>query len=273
MAKVVHISDYLVRRDASRLMTHAGMRPDRWQQRLLRRRPPRALVVTSRQSGKSTSCAALGLHRAAAQEDTVIVVVSPTQRQSTLLIRKVRVFAKAIGLDLVKDNALSIELANGSQIYALPGSPDTVRGYSPKLLLIDEAAYTTDQLYTACLPMLAATHGDLVCVSTPNGQRGWFWEEWDGQGADGWDRIQVPYTEISRITPEFIASQRASMSRERFAAEYECGFNSATYGLFSAADLDAAVQREPVGAQTGLPDPREIIARNRRRLDEAGQVA
>ncbi|HET6711665.1 terminase large subunit domain-containing protein [Amycolatopsis sp.] len=270
MATVVHLSNYLVKRDASRVMVKAGMRPDSWQKRLLRRRPHRLLVTTSRQSGKSTSCAGLGLHRAVVQPEATIVAVSPTQRQSTLLIRKVRAFAKAVGVELVKDNALSLELVNGSVIYALPGSPDTVRGYSPHLLMIDEAAYTTDALYTACLPMLAATGGDLVCVSTPNGQRGWFWAEWDGQGAAGWERIEVPYTEISRITPEFIAGQKASMSRERFAAEYECRFNSSTFGLFSAADLDAAMQREPIAADgTGLPDAREIIARNRQRLDQA----
>lgn len=267
MAKVVYIKDYLLRRDASQVMVKAGMLPDPWQRTMLRRRPHRALITTTRQAGKSSSAGALALHRAYIAARTVVVVVSPTQRQSALLVAKVKVFAAAMGLKLVKDNALSVELANGSVIYALPGHPDTVRGYSPHLLIIDEAAYTTESLYTAALPSLAATDGDLVCISTPNGKQGWYWSEWSGQGAPGWLRIEVPYTQIGRITAEFIAGQKASMSHERFATEYECVFNSATYGLFNAADLAAALS-EPVIDGTGqaLPDPREIMARNRARF-------
>lgn len=270
MATVTQLSDYLLRRDPAMVMRRAGMTPDPWQSRLLRRHPPRALINTSRQAGKSSVAGAAALHRAAVKSRTTVVAVSPTQRQSALLVSKVKRFAEAMGLKLAKSNSLSVELANESVIYALPGSPDSVRGYSPELLIIDEAAYTTEALYTACLPMLAATQGDLICISTPNGQQGWFWAEWAGHGAEGWMRIEVPYTEISRITPAFIKQQRASMSRERFATEYECAFISSVYGLFNAGDLAAALQSEPVGTDTKLPSARDIIARNRGRFAGEG---
>lgn len=264
MATVTRISDWLSQRDASRIMVRAGMTPDPWQRQLLRRRPHRALVVTSRQAGKSSVAAAKSLHRAANTPRSTIVAVSPTQRQSALLVSKVKRFAESMALPLTKANVLSVELENESIIHALPGSPDTVRGYSPDLLVIDEAAYTSESLYTAVLPSLAATNGDLVCITTPNGKQGWFWAEWSGAGADGWMRIEVPYTEISRITKEFIAGQKASMSSERFSTEYECKFHSSTYGLFNPADLAAALQKEPISA-AGLPDAREIMRRNRER--------
>lgn len=268
MARVVDMQRYVLRRDASRVMRRSGLVPDTWQDQLLKASPHRALVTTSRQSGKSTCCAAMALHRSWTRPRSTTVAVSPTQRQSTLLLSKVRGFAEALELELVKNNALSMELGNRSVIHALPGHPDTVRGYSPDLLMIDESAYTTEALYNACTPMLAATSGDLVCITTPNGRQGWFWAEWDGQGADGWLRIQVPYTEISRITPEFITGQRASMSRERFSAEYECAFNSSTFGLFNASDLSAALQPEPDAADSALPDVRAIMARNRTRFTQ-----
>jgi hypothetical protein len=258
MATVVHMRDYLARRDASQVMRRAGMPPDAWQTRLLRRRPHRALVTTSRQAGKSSVAGAKALHRAQIKDRAEIVVVSPTQRQSALLVAKVRRYAEALRLPLKRNNALSLQLENDSTIYALPGSPDSVRGYSPDLLIIDEAAYTTEALYTACLPMLAVTEGDLIAISTPNGQQGWFWSEWAGKGAEGWMRIEVPY-----------AQQRASMSRERFATEYECAFNSSTYGLFNAADLQAALQQRPVGEDLAMPDAAEIMRRNRERYEQA----
>lgn len=270
MPTVTQISDYLLRRDPAAVMRKAGMPPDPWQARLLRRRPPRALITTSRQAGKSSVAGATALHRAAVKPRTCVVAVSPTQRQSALLVSKVKRFAEAAQLKLTKNNALSVELPNQSVIYALPGSPDSVRGYAADLLIVDEAAYTTEALYTACLPVLAATEGDLIAISTPNGQQGWFWAEWAGHGAEGWMRVEVPYTEISRISPEFIKTQKASMSRERFATEYECAFISSVYGLFNAGDLAAALQTEPVGADTTLPDAREIIARNRGRFAGEG---
>jgi hypothetical protein len=270
VATVVQMRDYLSRRDPAWVMRKAGMPPDPWQSGLLRRRPHRALVTTSRQAGKSSVAGAGALHRASNQPRSTVVAVSPTQRQSALLVSKVKRFAEAAGLVLTKNNALSIELENESVVHALPGHPDTVRGYSPDLLIIDEAAYTTESLYTACLPMLAATAGDLIAITTPNGRQGWFWAEWSGAGAQGWLRIEVPYTQIGRISDEFIVTQRASMSRERFMAEYECSFNSATFGLFNAADLDAALQSEPVREDgVVLPDAREIMARNRARYGMA----
>lgn len=256
-------TELLVTHDPPEVMRSAGLPPDAWQTSLLTERPHRALVTCSRQAGKSTVVAAMALHRAFTASDVTIVAVSPTQRQSSLLVSKVRRFCEALGLPLLRDAVMSIQLSNRSIIYALPGSSDTVRGFSPQLLVIDEAAYTSDALYTACLPMLAATGGDLVSISTPNGRDGWFWAEWNGQGADGWTRVEVPYTEISRITPEFIAGQKASMAAERFAAEYECAFNSSTFGLFNADDLAKTLQREPVGSDIVMPDPRDIVRRNR----------
>jgi hypothetical protein len=270
LATVTQISDFLRYRDPARLMRKAGMPPDAWQAQLLRRRPHRALVTTTRQAGKSSVASTAALHRAHVIPRAEVVAVSPTQRQSALLVGKVRRLAQSAGLTLVRDNTLSVQLENESVIYALPGHADTVRGYSPNLLIIDEAAYTTEALYTACLPMLAATGGDLIAISTPNGRQGWYWAEWSGAGAPGWMKVTVPYTQISRISPEFIASQRASMSAERFSTEYECVFHSATYGLFNPADLEAALQRVPMEDGVQLPDARDIIARNRARFATAG---
>lgn len=254
-------TEFLLRYDPPEVMRRAGMDPDPWQAKLLRDQPHRALVVCSRQAGKSTVCAAMALNRALSAPHQVIVAISPSQRQSSLLVAKVRGFAEALGLELVRNAVMSLQLANGSIVYGLPSSADTVRGYSPNLLIIDEAAYTPDGLYTAALPMLAATQGDLIAISTPAGQAGWFWREWNREGAAGWVRVQVPYTEISRITPEFIAGQRASMSRERFAAEYECAFNATTISLFPGADLAAMLQDQPIAPP--LPSIREHIKRMR----------
>lgn len=96
--------------------------------------------------------------------------------------------AALVGIEVseaTKDKALSMELPNGSRIISLPGSPDTIVGFSSvTLLVLDEASRIPDQLYNLVRPFQAATkavHGRaprLVVASTPYGKRGWFWEAW-----------------------------------------------------------------------------------------------
>jgi hypothetical protein len=52
--------------------------------------------------------------------------------------------------EAVAESALRLELANGSRIVSLPGSGETVRGYSaPRLVIVDEASRVPDELMGA----------------------------------------------------------------------------------------------------------------------------
>jgi hypothetical protein len=57
-----------------------------------------------------------------------------------------------------------------------------VRCFSPGLVIVDEAARVPDDLYRAVRPMLAVSQGRLIALSTPFGQRGWFYDELHGSG-------------------------------------------------------------------------------------------
>jgi hypothetical protein len=45
--------------------------------------------------------------------------------------------------------------------------------------------------------LVDCVRGDLWLMSTPNGKRGFFWDEWD-HGGEEWERISVPATECPR---------------------------------------------------------------------------
>jgi hypothetical protein len=103
-----------------------------------------------------------------------------------------------------------MELANGSRIVSLPGDEQTIRGYSGvALLAIDEAARVPDDLYRAVRPMLAVSGGRLVCLSTPYGKRGWFFETW--KGGSGWQRARITADQCPRITPEVLAEEERAI--------------------------------------------------------------
>ena len=96
--------------------------------------------------------ACLGLHAALYQPGSLILLLSPSLRQSQELFRKVQDAYRALGhpAPLQAESALRCEMTNGSRIIALPGQEPTVRGYSGvDLLVIDEAARVDDALYYA----------------------------------------------------------------------------------------------------------------------------
>lgn len=240
--------------DPSLLMTRCGFPPDPWQRNLLRSDAKRLILLCSRQAGKSTVTAIMALHAALYQAPALVLLLSPSQRQSTELFRKVTDAYLVLGqpVDAEASTVLRLELANGSRIVALPGSEATVRGFSGvSLLVVDEAARVDDALYYSVRPMLAVSGGRLVALSTPFGKRGWFYEVW--QNGDGWQRVRVTAEQCPRITPEFLAEERAAMGDWWYRQEYGCEFVETADQLFSYDLVRSALSNAvaPLFAPTG----------------------
>jgi Terminase large subunit, T4likevirus-type, N-terminal len=150
--------------------------PDPWQRDLLECNDRQIAVCCSRQSGKSTTTATLAAHVATFQPGSLTLLLSPSQRQASELLTKVRSVLTSPGLStkLVQDAATSLELVNGSRVVSLPSSPDAIRGYSkPAIIIEDEASWVTDEVHLSLRPMLAtSTNGRFLLLSTPAGRSG-----------------------------------------------------------------------------------------------------
>jgi hypothetical protein len=208
---------------------------DPWQETLLRSTERQIILNCSRQSGKSTCTAVLAVHRAIFSPGALILLISPSLRQSKELFSKVVAFLKSVqpSVTLDEDNKSSATPSNGSRIVSLPGDERTIRGYSaPNLILCDEASFTPDELFTSIKPMLAVSRGQLILMSTPFGRRGFFFEVWQS-GGEAWKRISVPASSCPRISKEFLRQELESMSEWRFKQEYECVFCETTDQIFS----------------------------------------
>ena len=126
---------------------------------------------------------------------------------------------------------------NGSRIISLPGTEQTIRGYSQvRLLVIDEAARVTDALYYAIRPMLAVSGGRLIALSTPAGKRGFFYEEYTA--GLGWERVQVSAEQCPRISVAFLEEERSTLPALWFQSEYMCQFTELINAVFSEDDID-----------------------------------
>lgn len=236
-------SDDPIATNPSQLMVAAGLTPDAWQSELLQSQWQRALLLCSRQTGKSTVTAALATWLAQYRPESLVLILSAAQRQSGELFRKVKDFYALLPnrLAVRQESALQLELINGSRIIALPGKEQTIRSFSGvDLLIIDEAARVDDALYASVRPMLAVSGGRLICLSTPFGRRGFFHQEWE-EGADDWHRVKVTANQCPRISPVFLEEERRSIGDWWFKQEYECQFLDTIDSVFSFDDVQAAL--------------------------------
>jgi len=195
--------------DPARLLSARGLQPDPWQREFLLAPDRQVLLNCSRQSGKSTVTAALALHTLLFRPGSLVLLLSPSLRQSVEIFRKVIDGFDALGRPsrALRRTTLQFELANGSRIVSLPGREHTLRSFSGvNLLVLDEAARIPDVLYRSVRPMLAVSRGRLVALSTPFGQRGWFFDEWQGNGP--WKKVRITWRDCPRITPDFIEEER-----------------------------------------------------------------
>src|SRR5262252_3989407 len=75
--------------DPARLLVARGLTPDAWQRELLLANDRQVLLNCSRQSGKSTVAAALALHMLLFTPKSLVLLLSPSLRQSVEIFRRV----------------------------------------------------------------------------------------------------------------------------------------------------------------------------------------
>jgi hypothetical protein len=221
----------------------SGIEPDPWQCDVLTSTAQQIILLCSRQSGKSTVTSILATHQAVSVPGSLVLLLAPALRQSQELFRKVKGVYAALDdtVPAVVENALSLELANGSRIVTLPGKEATIRGFSaPDLVIQDEASRVPDELHQAVRPMLAVSQGRLVLLSSPFGRRGHFYETWENGGSD-WLRVKITAHDVPRIDPAWLEAEREAIGRWWWEQEYMCLFKDAIDSFFRYEDIAAAV--------------------------------
>jgi phage terminase large subunit-like protein len=223
-----------------------GVKPDPWQEDVLQSNSKRIILNCARQSGKSTVTAILALHHALYNSDALVLIVSPSLRQSSEMFNKVIRFYHDLGKPIPadKETALTLRLTNKSRIVSLPSREGTVRGFSGvSLLVIDEAARVPDDLYYAVRPMLTVSQGRLILLSTPHGRQGFFYEAWTTE--KGWLKIKISADQCPCLTPQVIEEEKASMPSWLFRQEYYNSFEAGGQPLFSPDSIRRAFVDRP----------------------------
>jgi len=132
-----------------------------------------------RQAGVSTVTAAWlsKLLQTAKPENPHKVLVVANKRDTAIeLSNKIKDFLRQwpdwmnVGFDPDKNSESRYKLNNGCEVKAVATSKDALRGYTPTILIFDEAAYIEagEDFWAASMASLS-TGGKVILISTPNG--------------------------------------------------------------------------------------------------------
>jgi hypothetical protein len=147
------------------------------------------IVMKPRQAGISTTTAAYAAVLTALSNPKSkhkILIAANKQETAKEFLKKIRDFTRQLpdwmdiyrpanGKDWFspdKNSDSHYRLNNGSEVKAVASSKDALRGYTPSIIIVDEAAFIEgsrgEEFYEAAQPSLS-TGGRCILISTPNG--------------------------------------------------------------------------------------------------------
>lgn len=158
------------------------------------------IIKKYRQAGVSTATAAWvskKLQFASKKTPEKVLILANKLDTAQEFANKIRGFLNQwpewmnVGFSKEKDSQRHFKLNNGCEVKAVATSVDALRGYTPTILIFDEAAYIEagDDLWAACMASLS-TGGQVIVISTPNGYDKVYYEVYD-QAINGINNFKI----------------------------------------------------------------------------------
>jgi len=147
------------------------------------------IALKYRQAGVSTVTAAWASKKlvfAHKNKPEKVLMIANKLDTAVEMANKVRSFTEqwpswvGVGFSAEKNSQRHFKLTNGCEVKAVATSKDALRGYTPTILIFDEAAYieADGDFWAACMASLS-TGGKVIVVSTPNGYDAIYYEIYD----------------------------------------------------------------------------------------------
>ena len=147
------------------------------------------IALKYRQAGVSTVTAAWASKKlvfAKKQKPEKVLIIANKLDTSVEMANKIRSFTEqwpswvGVGFSAEKNSQRHFKLTNDCEVKAVATSKDALRGYTPTILIFDEAAFidADGDFWSACMASLS-TGGKVIVVSTPNGYDPIYYEIYD----------------------------------------------------------------------------------------------
>ena len=204
----------------------------------------RLCVLSPRQTGKTTTAGIYALWRALFTNKKMNIYILSNKGESAkdFLNRIKEVYCDLepfLKRGITEWNKTSIVFENGTAIHTSTTTPDSIRGRSVSLLILDEFAHVrpevADPFWTSAQPTVASGSAQIIVISTPNGNTGQFYELWQGaevgqknpKKGNGFKPFRIEWNEPPGRTEEFKQKMIAETSLITWNQEYAClGYDS-----------------------------------------------
>jgi len=150
------------------------------------------------------------------------------------------------------DNVYRISFKNKSYIKSFPPTKK-IRSYPLDIVFVDEAAYIQDDdlFHTAVEPTVSKTGGKIILVSTPNGQKGYFFEifdPFDKLKIHEYSRFWFHWKQCEDELQKKIIRQKYQIALQdgnlkKFEQEENAMFTVDESAFFDSADVDNGVDK------------------------------
>ena len=206
------------------------------------------IALWSRQTGKGYTTSFIATRGAMTEDRSKWLIVAPTERQALETLDKCKTWVKAANLSVAeseeefdalekdtKVKAKVIELPNGSKIYALPGKPTSLRGFTGSVI-IDEFAFFENQkgvwkaVYAVIVNPMASIKR-IIITSTPNGKGDMFYKLVDENLLNPKEGRKIKW-EVQKVTIHEAAKDWEAagklngMTAEQYVEEVKAGFDT-----------------------------------------------
>lgn len=184
-------------------------------------------VKAVRQCGKSMMAENILIKASLSHPNQTSVLISPTFKQARKILKSiVRKFRRTPLYEASNSSDLEFTFINGSTIVFLSAEQgDNIRGQTVSqygVLVFDEAAYISDQVFYTATPFVNANHAPIVAVSTPRFKQGFFYEFFN-DGLNGRNNVYAyDFTDYDNpfLTAEKLELFRSKMPVNLFRADY-----------------------------------------------------
>ena len=193
-------------------------------------------ICAGRRFGKTELCTRLLGAYALEHPRTVQAWIAPTYRQSLIAFRRLKQMCRDLNIPVeTRNDLMEIKFFNGSEVqFRSADRPDNLRGEGWKFVVMDEAAYIKEEVFTTVVrPALMDNRGSCVFITTPNGLN-WFadaFAEAQRQPATHFT-ARIPTYASSRIDWQEIQELKNTLPHLIFTQEIEAEFVNITGGQY-----------------------------------------
>ena len=241
-----------------------------YQERMIKTFSDNRFVITKmpRQSGKSTAVVGFILHYLLFNSDKNIAILANKAELARELLDRVKKAYEKLPLRLQQGisvwNKGSIEVENGSKVFATSTTGSAARGQSFSLVFLDEFAFVqhgiADEFFKSVYPTISSgQETKMIIVSTPKGMNHFYrmWVEAE-EGRSNFIPLAVNWWETPGRDEHWKEQQIANTSEEAFEQEFACNFLGTSNTLIHTNALRNLAFVRPIFQKQGFDQYEDI---------------